>query len=269
MLIDFHTHVFPDKIAERTISALANNSSNRPFSDGTIDGLLSSMQKANADIAVSLPVLTKPTQFDSVAQFAISINERFANLHKKIISFAGIHPDCEDVEGKLLYLKNKGIKGVKIHPDYQETFIDDPKYIRILNIAKELDLIVVTHSGVDDGYNGKPVRCPVDRVKRVVEQVRHKKFVLAHYGAHKQWQNVLENLCGLDVYFDTAFTMHEIDEELFKLVLNKHGADKILFATDSPWRDIKTDFEIIKSFNLGAEIEDKIFYKNALNLLEI
>ncbi len=266
MIVDFHTHVFPDKIAERTIGALASNSNNKAYSDGTVDGLLKAMERANADISVALPVLTKASQFETVAKFAIEINSRFAS-NNKIISFAGMHPDCDDVENKLLYLKENGIKGIKIHPDYQETFIDDPKYIKILQVAKELDLIVVTHSGIDDGYKGKPVRCPVDKVRKVIEKVGHKKFVLAHYGAHKQWEEVLDFICDFDVYFDTAFTLHEIDEKLFKNILNKHGEDKILFATDSPWRDIKTDVDIIKSFNLGEEIEKKILYKNAIKLL--
>ncbi len=269
MLIDFHTHVFPDKIAEKTINALANNANNVPYTDGTVEGLLQAMERSNADICVALPVLTKPSQFESVTNFAITINEKFKNQDKKIISFGGMHPDCEDVQGKLKFLKDNGIKGIKIHPDYQNTFIDDERYIKILEVAKELDLIVVTHSGVDDGYKDSPVRCTPEKVKSVIEKVGHKKLVLGHYGAHKQWQKVLSLLCDFDVYFDTAFTMHEIDENLFKDILKTHGADKILFATDCPWRDIKDDYNIIKSFNLDKDVEDKIFYKNALKLLNL
>ena len=269
MIIDFHTHVFPDKIAGKTIDALASKSNNKPNTDGTVDGMIKALERANADIAVALPVLTKPTQFDSVTAFAISINERFKNEERKVISFGGMHPDCDKVEEKLTYLKENGIKGIKIHPDYQCTFIDDPKYVKILECAKELDLIVVTHSGIDDGYIGEPVRCSPERVKAVIEKVGHKKFVLGHYGAHKQWQKVLGLLCYLDVYFDTAFTLHEIKEETFKKILTKHGEDKILFATDSPWRCVKEDIQTLKSYNLGKETENKILYKNALKLLGI
>jgi len=269
MIIDFHTHVFPDKIAGKTIDALASKSNNKPNTDGTVDGMIKALERANADIAVALPVLTKPTQFDSVTAFAISINERFKNEKRKIISFGGMHPDCDNVEDKLTYLKENGIKGIKIHPDYQSTFIDDAKYVKILKCAKELDLIVVTHSGIDDGYIGEPVRCSPERVRSVIEKVDHKKFVLGHYGAHKQWQKTLKILSDLDVYFDTAFTFNDIDEKLFKDILKKHGEDKVLFATDCPWREIKEDAEILRSFNLSKETEDKIFYKNALKLLGI
>ena len=130
-------------------------------------------------------------------------------------------------------------------------------------------MIVVTHSGIDDGYEGYPVMCPPERVLKVIEKVNHDKFVLAHYGAHKQWKDVLNCLAGKNVYFDTAFTLHEIEESLFKEILYKHGAEKILFATDCPWREIKEDYKTLKSFNLDKEIEDKIFYKNAVKLLDL
>ena len=269
MIIDFHTHVFPDKIAESTISALAGNSGSHPFSDGTVNGLVDAMKKASADVCVSLPVLTKATQFDSVLKFAISVNEVFKDKSKRIISFAGMHPDCDDIDQKMQDIKGAGIKGVKIHPDYQRTYIDDDKYYEILSCAKKYDLIVVTHSGVDDGYKDYPVMCPPERVLKIIDDVKHDKFVLAHFGAHRQWKEVLSDLCGKNVYFDTAFTLNDIDEKLFIDIVNKHGDDKILFATDSPWRDIKEDSLILKSFNLSQETKDKIFYKNALKLLGI
>ncbi len=270
MVIDFHTHVFPDRIAERTIGALENASKGaKARFDGTVDGLVKTMEDCGADISVALPVLTKPAQFQSVAEFAIEINSRFSNKERKIISFGGIHPDCDDVYGKLKFLKENGIKGVKIHPDYQDTFIDDPKYIRILNVAKELDLIVVTHSGIDFAYLDKLVKCPPERVKKVIEQTGHKKFVLAHYGAHEQWQETLEILAGLDVYFDTAYTLDSISPELFKKILYKHGVDKVLFATDCPWRGIDEHLAVLKSYGLDKETEEKILYKNALKLLEL
>ncbi len=269
MIIDFHTHVFPDKIAKSTIDALVSKSHNIPYTDGTVEGMILARERANADICITLPVLTKPTQFESVTKFVATLNEKYSSSDKKLISFGGMHPKCEDIDGKMAYLKELGIKGVKIHPDYQETFIDDDGYIEILQCAKKYDLIVVTHAGVDDGYIDQPVKCPPERVLKVVEKVNHHKFVLAHYGGHKQWGQVLELLAGKNVYFDTAYTLHEISENLFKDILNKHGDDKVLFATDCPWRDIKTDAEILKSYNLGKETEDKIFYKNALKLLNM
>lgn len=269
MLIDFHTHVFPEKIAKSTIDALTKKSNGKPWTDGTIEGLLSVMERSNADICITLPVLTKPTQFDSVTKFAIQINQRFESQSRKLISFGGMHPDCDDIDGKMKFLKENGFKGVKIHPDYQNSFIDCDGYIKILESAKKYDLIVVTHAGVDDGYIGESVKCPPELVKEVIKKVDHDKFVLGHFGGHKQWEQVLDVLAGENVYFDTAFTLHEIDKELFKKILSKHGEDKILFASDCPWADIDAHAKVLKSYDLSKETLDKIFYKNALKLLEI
>lgn len=269
MIIDFHTHVFPDKIAQSTINALQSNSGSTPYTDGTVSGMIEAMHRANADVCVTLPVLTKPTQFDSVLKFATIINQTYINSPKKLISFAGMHPQCEDVDAKMAQIKSLGIKGVKIHPDYQSTFIDDDGYVEILRCAKKYNLIVVTHSGIDDGYAGHPVRCTPDRVINLIDAVGHDKFVLAHYGAHLMWGEVYEKLAGKNVYFDTAFTLHQIEEKTFKAILDKHGEDKILFATDCPWRDIKDDVQILRSYGLEKTVEDKILYKNAIKLLGI
>lgn len=269
MIIDFHTHVFPDKIANATLSALQANSSNQPYTNGTVDGLMSSMTNNNVDICVNLPVLTKPTQFETVLNFAVSINQRFNGSDKKIISFAGIHPDCEDIPGKMRQVFEAGIKGVKIHPDFQETFIDSDKYYQILKSASDYGLIVVTHSGIDDGYKGKPVRCTPERVLKLIKRINYDKFVLAHYGAHKQWQEVLEKLTKTNVYFDTAVTLSKIDKQLFVDILKLHGEDKVLFATDSPWSDVGKDVEILKSYGLNEQTLDKILYKNAVKLLSL
>ena len=105
--------------------------------------------------------------------------------------------------------------------------------------------------------------------KEVIKRVPHSKLVLAHLGACDMTNEVLSTLCEEDVYFDTAYILSRTNEATFKEVIKRHGSDKILFATDSPWSDIQNDIEILKSFNLDKETEEKILYKNAKKLLNI
>ena len=196
MIIDFHTHVFPEKIAEATVALLAKKGNIPSFSDGTISGLLSRMKLAGVDVSVNLPVLTKPTQFDSILKFAISLNERFFACQgdERIISFAGMHPDMEDFEDKLAEIKKSGIKGIKIHPDYQGTFFDDEKYVRILREAKRLDLITVTHAGFDCAYPGEPIKCTPRRVMNLLDRIGgYDKLVLAEH----IFDIILKSFCTL------------------------------------------------------------------------
>ena len=167
------------------------------------------------------------------------------------------------------WIKSQGFLGVKIHPDYQETFFDDEKYIAILSLAKELDLVVVTHAGFDAGYPDSPIRCTPERARRVIERVGHKKLVLAHLGANELTESVIALICGLDVYLDTSYVLRFVGQENFMKILETHGAHKLLFASDSPWSDMGADAEILRSYNLGKETEEKILCSNAKALLGI
>ena len=273
MIIDFHTHVFSEKIAAAAVNKLEKGGRVKACTDGTADGLLKHMESSGVDVSVNLPVLTKPSQFDTVLKFAIELNERAALAgegEKKIISFAGMHPDIEDYKEKLLLVKESGILGIKIHPDYQGTFFDDEKYVRILAEAKRLGLITVTHAGLDGAYVGQRIKCTPRRVKRLLDKIGgYDKLVLAHFGGNRLYSKAYRILAGKDVYFDTAFTMPFVSESKFKKMAKKHGYDKILFATDSPWRNQSVDLSILKSFSLGEEAENRILYENARELLKL
>ncbi len=269
MIIDFHTHIFPEKIADKTVALLAQNGHTQPYSDGKPSGLIERLSEAGADIAVALPVLTSPSQFDSVNRYAAEINKAFVQSSPRIISFAGIHPRCEDIEDKMASIKQCGFLGVKIHPDYQDTFIDDEGYVKILRSAREHDLIVVTHAGVDGAFRDREVKCTPERVLNLLSDVTYGKLVLAHLGANEMTDEVIDKLCGANVYFDTAYVLKYTTEETFKKIISRHGADKILFATDSPWSNIKDDVEIIKSFSLDKITEQSILCDNARTLLGI
>ena len=134
MIIDFHTHIFPDKIAAKTIESLAAIAGVKAATDGTLNGLLASMEKSGIEKSVIMPVCTKPEQFENINHFAKKINNTYGG---KLISFGGIHPDCENPKEKLKYVKDMGLPGIKIHPDYQKVMIDDVRFMRIIEYANE------------------------------------------------------------------------------------------------------------------------------------
>ncbi len=269
MIIDFHTHVFPEKIASRTIDMLAKSANIDAHSDGTVRGLLEKMEEANVDLSVIMPVITNPAQFDSINRFAAEINLMYKDGTRRLISFGGIHPDCEDIEGKMKHLKMLGFLGIKLHPEYQDTFINDEKYVRIVECARDNDMIVLTHTGFDGAFVDREMRCPPELMLELVRRVPYSKMVLAHLGANKLMQKSYELLAGEDVYFDTGYMLPRIDGEMFRRLVEKHGEDKMLFATDSPWTDIADGIERLRSFGLSKAAEDKILAGNAMKLLGI
>ncbi len=265
MVIDFHTHTFPDKIAAQTIAFLAEKGNTKPYREGTLSSLIETEKENGVDISVVLPVATVPKQVPSINKLSIEQNGK-----NGIIFFGGIHPDTENVDEVLDELKNNGILGIKIHPDYQGVHFDDPRYVKIMREAFSRDMLVVTHAGVDIGYPDH-VHCTPQMVLNVLSELgtlANQKLILAHMGGCDLPDEVLEKLVGKDIYFDTAYVLDRYKDKC-KEIIEKHGADKILFATDSPWADQKKYVEIIKSYGFSKGITEKILSGNAKKLLHL
>lgn len=263
MIIDFHTHTFPDKIADRTIAFLVEKGGIQPYRDGTLGSLIETMKQSGVDYSVSLPVATLPKQERSINSLSAELNGK-----SNVFFAGGIHPDCEDVDGTLDFIKQSGLFGIKLHPDYQGVHFDDPRYVNIMRKAFERGLYVITHAGYDVAYRDH-VHCTPDMVLNVLSQLKglaEDKLILAHLGGYDMPDEVLEKLIGLPVYMDTAAVLKLYPEKCREIILC-HGADKILFASDSPW-DSPSDFiEIIRGFGFSKDDEDKIFCKNACKIL--
>lgn len=260
-IIDFHTHMFPDKIAGKTIDFLAEVCQIKPSTDGTCHGLLKSTEAAGITHSIALPAMTKPSQFDSINAFAAEHQQGC------VISFGGIHPASDHYKEELLKIKELGMKGIKLHPDYQDMYFNDIRYKRLIDYASELGLVVVVHAGVDPKCPDD-VHCTPSMAAELIDEVHPKKLVLAHLGGNELWDDVEKYLVGKDVYLDTAVVLDVIDKEQFLRIIRNHGTDKVLFGTDSPWRDQSDFVELLRSFPLTEEEQDQIFYKNAYKLLD-
>ncbi len=263
MVIDFHTHIFPDKIAARTIEKLEEVGGSKAFTDGTLAGLKKSMRDSAIDICVVLPVVTRPSQFDTVNSYAAKITGKDG-----ILSFGGIHPDSEDYREQLNIIKRMGLLGIKLHPDYQETYVDDPKMVQIIRYAAEIGLIVVLHAGIDIGLP-EPVHCPPKRTAAMLRQIdnANAKIILAHTGGYGQWDDVEEYIVAKNVYMDISYSLGIINKDQFIRIIRDHGADRILFASDSPWGGQRETLEQLKKVELTEEELDRILYRNAEEIL--
>ena len=142
------------------------------------------------------------------------------------------------------------------------------KYMRILDYASELGLITIVHTGIDIGFPDH-VRCTPMMIRRVLDEVAPEKLVLAHYGGFKMWEEAGELIAGKNVYLDTAYLFDFIEDDLFLQILKKHGADRVLFATDSPWSGQKESLSHLKGLSIPNEDLDKILGGNACELLNL
>lgn len=262
-IIDIHTHVFPDQLAARAVQQLAGLSGEQAHIDGTAKGLEESMRKAGIALSVTQPVSTKASQVPSVNSFAIELNKR-----SSLRNFGTLYPDYEGNAAEIERLKKAGIKGVKFHPDYQKFFVDEERMFPLYRQMADAGLVVLFHAGIDIGLL-PPVHCPPDRLARVLDRVPDLTVVAAHFGGFKMWDDVEKHLIGRNLWLDTAFTLAWLPAERFVKMARKHGIEKILFATDSPWADQGEEIKLHKESGLTESELDAVFYDNAARLLGI
>lgn len=280
MIIDFHTHTFPEKISSRVVKKLGITAHIKAYTDGSIENLAASMKKAGVSYSVNLPVMTSPEQVEKIN--SSMIEDREALLARGIIAFGGLHPDYTDYKKEIRRPREHHIAGIKLHPAYQNINLDDIRMLRIIDCASEEGLIVLTHAGIDIGIYDRNY-CSVAHILKVIDEVHPEKFVLAHMGNWDCWQDMERDLAGAPVWLDTAFSIGPIaknpatdeppyeemnlrDEDFIRLC-RRHGTDRILFATDSPWQDQADYIGRIKAMDFSDAEKEQIFGGNAVALL--
>lgn len=278
MIVDFHTHIFPDNMAAAVVEKLSIDGGILPYCDGTEQGLLQSMQKSGISHSVVLPVATNPNKVSSVNRAAV-----LEKQDGSIIHFGAMHPDCPDWKQELHTLSAHGCKGIKLHPVYQGVDLDDIRYLRIIDEAAALGMTVVTHTGDDIGFPGV-VHCSPAMALNVLKTLGAVRLVLAHMGGWNCWEEARELLSGQNVFIDTSFSagtakrrpdaenrgkVRMLSEQSFCELVRTFGAEHVLFGTDSPWSDQKKSVDFIKNSGLNSTETDAILFKNALKLLNI
>ena len=283
MIIDFHTHTFPEKIAARAIESLAAASHTKPFTDGTVAGLSASMGRAGIDKALVLPVATNPRQVVHVNDASIALNQ--AGPDTGVYSFGCMHPDFPDCKAELRRLSESGIRGVKLHPIYQGVDFDDPRCLRILEACGELGLMVLIHAGLDVGFPGVVHASPA-MIRHAVRKVGPFTLILAHMGGWRCWDEVLDTLPETGAYIDTSFSLGRmtpngdgyykspgelslLEDDRAMALIRAFTPDRVLFGTDCPWGDQAVELARVRALPLSPTDRESIFSGNARRLLGI
>ena len=264
MIIDFHTHCFPDNLAQRAITSLEESGNSKAFTNGTVSGLLQTANSANIDISVVQPIAVKPQNTPTINAVAYENNKIGG-----IISFGSVHPLYENYKQELRKIKNEyKLKGIKVHPDFMGLELNHPKMADMLEYAVKLGLIITIHAGVDLAHQQYHHSTP-KMLYDILPVLKGGKIVMAHSGGYLYSDDVLKYLVDKDeIYIDTSYSLGYMNEDKLRKIYYAMNPEHILFGTDSPWTDRKEAVRRINEFGFSDEMRMKIFYKNALKLLE-
>ncbi len=266
MIIDFHTHSFPDALAPKAMASLvktcAHNPLIKPHTDGTASGAEQILRAAGIDRAVVCNIATNTRQEAKVNDYAISLTSS-----PFFYPLGSVHPDSEHTEGELDRLLGAGIKGIKLHPDYVGIELSDERFEKIFSALDERGMFAVVHAGYDP-ISPEKMHATPDMFRAVIEKHPSLSLVAAHTGGFGMAKEVYSQLVGTKIYLDTSLSsLREGEREILYKILSEHDENRLLFGTDTPWTEPSEEIEFILAAPISDIRREKIFYKNAKRLM--
>ncbi|MCX8021559.1 MAG: amidohydrolase family protein [Syntrophorhabdaceae bacterium] len=219
------------------------------------------MKEAGVDISVVAAVPTKPNKVASIQRWLSSIRQ------PGIEPLAAIHPDDPISTEQLKILKAQGFKGFKLHPDYQNFYVDDPKMFPLYEKIADEGMFILFHAGVDRGLPN-PIHGTPKRFAALHRSIPELCIVAAHLGGEDVYEETLKYLVGQDIYMDTSFVLRKAPWTFLERIFKEHPVERILFASDSPWTDQKEELQFLLGLPfLSHSDKEKICFYNAASLL--
>lgn len=258
-IIDTHTHIYPEKIAEKATKAVGEFYDTEMDCLGTVENLKKHMKTAGVGFSFILSTATVPHQVRAINNFLIDVMKDNEDC---FLPFGTVHPDMENIVEELDFIRENGIFGLKFHPDFQGFAVDDKKMDVVYEYAQEYKIPMIFHAGDKRYHYSNPIQ-----FKRIIEKFPRIIAIAAHFGGYTELKDSFEYLCGTNYYFDTSSTFGFSDYDIPKQILKKHDSERILFASDFPMWKPEDEILNIEKLNLSSERLEKVMYKNAKNLI--
>ncbi len=259
-IIDFHAHIYPDKIAQRATDAIGAFYDIEMDRVGSLSNLLKCSDNAGISHCVVHSVATSAQQVERINDF---ITESVNAHSDRLFGFGTMHQDYEDKIAEVDRCLGMGLKGIKLHPDTQMFNVDDERMLEMYDYLQD-KAPVLFHCG-DYRYDYSHPR----RIAKICKMFPHLTVIGAHFGGYSVWDEAYEYLKDLNCMLDTSSSSALMEEGMFERLIKAYGADRLLFGTDFPMWDSKEELERFLSVSLTDGEREKILWANGAKLLNI
>lgn len=257
-IFDVHVHIFPDRIAERAVSAIGSFYENFNMEgDGMLESAIRAMDEAGITRCAAHSVATSAHQVDSINAFVMEAHRRYP---ERILPFAAMHPDLERVRDTAEAVIAGGFRGVKLHPEIQGFKIDAPKVLDMIAPFEGV-LPILCHCG--------DYRCDYSspaRLRHVLREFPRLTLICAHLGGWTVWREAARQLTGANVYVDTSSALFALEPKEAEAIIRGYGVDRALYGTDFPMWKPAGELRRFDRLNLTDAERQSILWDNHLAL---
>jgi uncharacterized protein len=258
-VIDFHAHIFPEKIAQKAVVAIGRYYDIPMCGKGTADDLVAEGSKIGVQKYIVHSSATIPEQVVPINDFIINTCDAFPSF----IGFGTLHPFFKDPSQEIDRIISRGIRGIKLHPDFQNYSIDDESMMPVYRaIGSRLPILI--HMGDENKNSSSP-----SRLLRVLDLFPDITFIAAHLGGYQMWREAMKNLVGRNLYFDTSSSLAFLKPEEAADIIRAHGIERVLFGSDYPMWIHEDELERFMKLGFTKDECAMILWGNAAKLLGI
>lgn len=261
-IFDIHVHIYPDKIAEKASASIGIFYDGFPIQGaGSLKDCISRMDAAGVDMFAAHSVAMNPHNVESINRF---IMEAYHQYPDRIVPFAALHPDMQDIPAAVDMLIEQGFRGVKIHPDIQRFVVDNARSVNMLSaVAGKLPVLI--HCG--------DIRYDFDSPERILNlhrQLPDLTIIGAHFGGWSEWERANFLLAGHEnIMVDCSSSLYTLEKETAVQMIRRMGAKNVLFGSDYPMWTPGGELEKLLSLPLTDAEKEDILWNNAARLFRL
>ncbi|NKQ55795.1 amidohydrolase family protein [Amycolatopsis sp. K13G38] len=261
MIIDAHTHVWPDAIAEKALTA-NRLPGLRAVSDGKAATLAAEMAARGIGHSMALGVAGAAKHVDRTNEFVASLDRA------TFTPFGTVHVDLS-VEENLASLRRHGISGVKVHPLFQGFGLMHERLWELFEAFGD-EIGVIVHVGAGGSGEVNSLSTP-SMVRKIVQAFPRLRLVVCHFGGYHMLAEAEEELRGLDVVLETSWppALANVDPETVRRIISRHGTERVVFGSDWPMTDPAEEIAAIRALGLGDDAEAAILGANLSRVMRL
>lgn len=258
--IDFHCHVYPDAIAPKAAESIRQfYHLGEDAMDGKVSTLLEMSDRAGVTDFVILPVAMRPDRVRHINDFILSQ----VAAQPRFYGFGTVHAAMDGITDEMTYIMEKGLRGLKLHPDSQVFAIDDDRLFPVYEMAQD-KLPILFHMGDTRFDYSHPAR-----LRKVLELFPRLQVIAAHFGGYSMYDIAEQELKGTDCFFDVSSSLRFMEPGAAEGYIRRYGVERFVYGSDFPMWNPVTEMEHFLRLKLTDGEFEQIAHITAENLLQI